>query len=238
MKTTFSLTRDIIIILALMGSFVVVQLNPVEKRAASDKINLSELIPEEIPERQPRWKSLTFDTSDYKDKWQSINELLVRKYYQRDHDNVDFILEYSSDMRKNFSFHFPENCHRSGGNEVDFLEPLEIRLSENRTLKAKFLFIEGVRGTMESRDKLVAYWVVIDNEQFHRTFWVKVDQMLSGLLKQAKAGFLVRIDFVDGVEYTEEGLKKGRTLIREFVRDLYKELGPEERDLIFGKQPF
>ena len=58
--------------------------------------------------------------------------------------------------------------------------------------------------------------------------------MLSGLLKQSKSGFLVRIDYTEGVEYSDEGLKKGRELIRQFVRDLYYELSQEDREWVFG----
>ncbi len=148
----------------------------------------------------------------------------------------DFILEYSSDMRKNFSFHFPESCHRSGGNEIDFLDSLEIDLRGDKAIKAKLLFIKGVKGSIEEHDKLVAYWLVIDRKQYYQTFWVKVDQMLSGLLKQSKTGFLVRIDYKEGAEYSDEGLAKGKKLISEFVRDLYDELGSEERDRLFGAE--
>jgi len=236
MKMTKSTIRDLIIIIAMLGAFATVQLNPVEKVTPGEKIQLGRIIPQELPPYLPIWKSISYDMSSYKDKWQSINELLVRKYFKRNRDNIDFILEYSSDMRKNFSFHFPENCHRSGGNEVDFLEPLEIELAKDKVLKAKLLFIKGMRGSVEEHDKLVAYWLVIDKKQYHKTFWIKVDQMLSGLLKQSKTGFLVRIDFTEGAEYSEEGLKKGRELIARFVRDLYYEIEPEVRGMIFGEQ--
>ena len=232
---TKSAIRDLIIIITMLGAFAIVQLNPVEKVASGEKIQLDKFIPREFPSYLPLWKSISYDMSGYKDQWQSINELLVRKYYQRDKENIDFILEYSSDMRKNFSFHFPENCHRSGGNEVDFFEPLEIELSKDKVFKTKLLFIKGMKGSVEEHDKLVAYWLVIDKKQYHKTFWIKVDQMLSGLLKQSKTGFLVRIDYKEGAEYSDEGLKRGRELIARFIRDLYFEVAPEDRDRLFGE---
>ncbi|MBI3617229.1 MAG: exosortase-associated EpsI family protein [Candidatus Omnitrophica bacterium] len=146
---TKSTIRDLIMIITMLGAFAVVQLNPVEKLAPGERVQMDKIIPREFPSYLPLWKSVSYDMSEYKDKWQSINELLVRKYYQRDNENIDFILEYSSDMRKNFSFHFPESCHRSGGNEVDFLEPLEIELSKGKVLKAKLLFIKGMKGSIE-----------------------------------------------------------------------------------------
>lgn len=233
---TKSTIRDILIIIAMLGAFAVVRLNPVEKIAPGEKIYLEQLIPREFPSYLPLWKSVSYDMSDYKDQWQSINELLVRKYYQRNQENIDFILEYSSDMRKNFSFHFPENCHRSGGNEVDLFEPLEIELSKGKVLKAKLLFIKGMKGSIEEHDKLVAYWLVIDKKQYHKTFWIKVDQMLSGLLKQSKTGFLVRIDYKEGAAYSDEGLKRGKELIARFVRDLYYELDPQARGMLLGEE--
>ncbi|MCR4336389.1 MAG: EpsI family protein [Candidatus Omnitrophica bacterium] len=236
MQITKSIIRDTLIIIAMLGAFAVVQLNPVEKTAPGEKIRLEQMIPREFPSYLPLWKSVSYDMSDYKDKWQSINELLVRRYYQRSREGVDFILEYSSDMRKNFSFHFPENCHRSGGNEVDFFEPLEIELSKGKVLKARLLFIKGMKGSVEEHDKLVAYWLVIDKKQYHKTFWIKVDQMLSGLLKQSKTGFLVRIDYTEGAAYSDEGLKRGKELIARFVRDLYYEFDPQARGMLFGEE--
>ena len=60
--------------------------------------------------------------------------------------------------------------------------------------------------------------------------------MLSGLLKQSKTGFLVRIDYKEGAEYSDEGLKRGRELIARFVRDLYYELDPKDRGILFGEK--
>ncbi len=227
--------RDVCMIALMLGAFAFVQLNPIEKVAPSEKIQLSQLIPKELPPELPRWKSISYDMSNYQDQWQSINELLVRKYYQRNQDNVDFILEYSSDMRKNFSFHFPESCHRSGGNEVDFLEPLSIPLDGGRTLMAKLIFIRGVRGSVEPHDKLVAYWLVIDQKHYHKTFWVKVDQMVAGLLKQSKTGMLIRLDVKDGIEYSDAGISKGRELMRRFVQDLYGSTHSDARAMLFGQ---
>jgi len=219
----------------MLSAFVIVQLNQVQKVAAGERIQLSRFIPKEMPVYLPIWKSITYDTSRFTDKWQSINELLARKYWKSHGESIVFILEYSSDMRKNFSFHFPENCHRSGGNEVDFFEPLEIALTKDKVFKTKLLFIKGMRGSIEEQDKLVAYWLVIDKKQYHKTFWIKVDQMLSGLLKQSKSGFLVRVDLTEGAQYSKDGLRKGRGLIATFIRDLYYEVDPADRALLFGE---
>ena len=130
-----------------------------------------------VPATFDGWISRTHDTSDYKDKWQSINELLVRNYVKaevgfltRKIIPLNFILEYSSDLRKNFSFHFPEICHRSGGNEVIFLEPLAIDLDNGKAIKAKCLYIKGVRGSIEEIDKVVVYWLTIDNKQYYLAY--------------------------------------------------------------------
>jgi len=236
MKIKKSTIRDSLIIATMLGAFAIVQFKPVNKVAPGEKVHLASIIPEEFPSYLPIWISKTYDTSGYKDKLQSINELLARKYWKSRRESIVFILEYSSDMRKNFSLHFPETCHRSGGNEVNYLEPLEIELMKGKVFKTKLLFIKGVRGSIEEHDKLVAYWLVIDGKQHYETFWIKVDQMLAGLLKQSKIGFLVRVDFTEGAEYSDEGLKKGRELIAQFVRDLYYEVDPKDRDMLFGAE--
>ena len=43
-----------------------------------------------------------------------------------------------------------------------------------------------------------------------------------------------RVDFTEDASYSEEGLKKGRDLITEFLKDLYFELPEEKRVLLFG----
>ena len=88
---TKSAIRDLIIIITMLGAFAIVQLNPVEKVASGEKIQLDKFIPREFPSYLPLWKSISYDMSGYKDQWQSINELLVRKYYQRNRENIDFI---------------------------------------------------------------------------------------------------------------------------------------------------
>lgn len=224
--------RDIIMALLMLGTALYVFTHPAEKQSAEEKIDMASF----VPYRFGDWRSKTYDTSDYKDKWQSINELLVRDYYNPEtRQRLGFILEYSSDLRKNFSFHFPESCHRAGGNEVVFLEPLEIDLGNGRVIKAKCLYIKGVRGSMEHMDKVVGYWLTIDNKQYYQTFFIKLDQMLSGLLKRAKQGFLLRVDCFEGVNYDDESTDRAKALIREFVRDLYDELDDDKRSLLFGR---
>lgn len=231
-----AVVRDLTMIITMLVAFGFVQANPVSKASPAHQLELASLVPEQLPPAEPDWKSVTFDTADYSDQWQSINELLVRKYFQRDGANADLIIEYSSDVRQNFSFHFPENCHRSGGNEVDFLPPLQVTLPGGATLLAKLIFIRGLEGSVEPRDKLTAYWLVLDEKRYHETFWVKVDQMLAGLLKQARSGFLVRLDWTDGAEYSEESFAQGREFIAELVQDLYASVSLEDRAKLFGAE--
>jgi len=223
--------RDIMMAVLMMGAGLYVLGHPVEKYAAEEKVDL----PSFISSTFGSWKSETYDTSDYKDKWQSINEILARNYYnERSRKKLGFILEYSSDLRKNFSFHFPETCHRAGGNEVDFLEPLEITLANGNVIKAKCLYIKGKEGSLEGVDNVVVYWLTIDNVQYYRTFFIKLDQLLAGLLKRAKRGFLIRVDYYEGIEYTDEHIQKARKAIADFVRELYNALDEESREMLFG----
>lgn len=227
--------RDSILICCMLGAFALVMANPARKQNAADKINLATFIPESFA----GWVSRTYDTSDYKDKWQSINEVLVRSYAREVAPGVyarlNFVLEYSSDLRKNFSFHFPETCHRAGGNDIEFLKPLNIELEPGRSITAKVLFIKGKAGASEANDKIVVYWLVIDKKQYFQTFFIKLDQMLAGLLRRSKSGFLIRFDYSDALAYDSAGLERAYGVVSGFVSDLYGQLGQEERELFFGR---
>ncbi len=230
--------RDMVMAILMVGAVLFVLTHPAEKQSAVEKLNLVTFVPEVFAS----WRSNTYDTSNYSDKWQSINEILMRTYYKekggfsllRKASRLNFVLEYSSDLRKNFSFHFPENCHRASGNEVEFLKPLQIEIESGKVIKGKRLFIRGKRGTAEEIDKVVVYWLVIDGKQYYETLPIKLDQMVSGLLKQSKRGFLVRFDYFDFDKYTPENLEMASQRINEFVRDLYDGVDEKTRKLIFG----
>lgn len=227
--------RDIIISAVMIISVLIVLLNPARKFAAGDKINLNNVVPETFC----GWQSHTYDTSSYSDKWQSINELLMRIYAKKEgvllrkSTQITFTLEYSSDLRKNFSLHFPEGCYRAGGNEIEFFKPLEIKLGPGKVIKGKCLYIKGRANSSEESDKLVIYWLVIDNTQYYETLWVKFDQMLSGLLKKSKKGFLVRFDYSD-IKYSQTDILRAKEKILGFVTDLYGSLDENSRLMVFG----
>ncbi len=238
MSVNRSHARDVLLMVLMLAGAWFVFSHPVQKINASEKFNLAAAIPESFA----GWSSRTQDTSNYQDRWNSINEVLVRHYFKENIFSlrnaglmgVGFVLEYSSDLRQNFGFHFPENCHRAGGNEVEFLSPMEVPLSEGKSLVAKRIFIKGIPGSAENVDKLVTYWLVVDGKQRYRTFFIKLDQMLSGLLSRSKKGFLVRIDYTSGLEYTPEGLDKASRVTAGFIGDLYFSLDPEKKKLLFG----
>ncbi len=237
LKKTTLIDAGISVVLLLAALFVAMR--PVEKAEASLKIDLATMVPEGF---EP-WVSRTLDTSDYADQWQSINNLLVRDYakpnlfsFTSPATQVAFVLEYSSDLRNNFSFHFPENCHRAGGNEVEFLSPAEIDLGGGRILKAKRIYIKGLPNSHERTDKIVTYWLVMDGKHYYKTFFIKLDQMLSGLLSKAKSGYLIRVDYTQGFEYSSEGIAKADKVTTEFIKSLYESLPSESRVKIFGRE--
>lgn len=230
---------DIGISVALLGAALFVVMRPVQKTAEAEKLDLRSLVSESVGP----WMGHTYDMSEYVDKWQSINELLVREYakpnlfsFRSPATKITFILEYSNDLRQNFSFHFPENCHRAGGNEIQFLHPAEIPLAGGKILRAKRIFIKGMPNSSEKVDKIVTYWLVMDGKLYYKTFFIKLDQMLSGLLSKAKTGFLVRVDFHDEFEYSPEGIEKADKVTGEFINDLYDSLPVEARIRLFGKE--
>lgn len=233
-----SAVRDLVLGVMMLTAGLAVILNPVEKTGTETVLDLKAFVPREFD----GWQSHEYDMSEYRDeKYQSINQLLVREYYKEDVyalrggvKAVRLIVEYSSDLRNNFSFHFPEECHRSTGNEVEFFPPLAAEVSPGKTMKAKSLFIKGRQHSREVKDKLVAYWLVIGGRRHHETFFIKLDQMAAGLLSGSKSGFLVRLDYEQGMVYSEEGLKQARETLRAFMTDLYFAMDGEERVLLFG----
>ena len=83
---------------------------------------------------------------------------------------------------------------------------------------------------MGSDTRLHIYWRI-------KSSWgLKADQMLAGLLKQSKSGFLVRVDYKEGLEYSDEAFARGKQVISDFLRDLHNELAPPARSLLFGKE--
>ena len=232
--------RDFSVSLLMGLSFLWAISYPAQKSGLRDKIHLASLIPQQFE----GWSAFPYDTAGFQDSWQSINELYLAEYEKEDlysllgpgAKRVGLAIEYSSDLRNNFSFHFPENCHRAGGNQVDFLKPLEVPLPGGRIFRVKLIFIRGVQGTHESVDKLVAYWLVMDGKHHYETLFVKLDQMMAGLLSGAKTGVLVRVDFFDRIEYSKEGMKHGREVLRKFIQDFYYSLDAEKRELFFGKE--
>jgi len=229
--------RDIILFALMVGSVVLVISNPIKKEGLGTKINLGTYIPESFN----GWVGNTFDTSDYTDKWQSINELLVRTYTKgvpaenARSKTLMMVLEYSSDLRKNFSLHFPEGCHRAAGNELEFFPAIDIQLAPGKSIKAKCLFIKGKKDSPEDIDKIVVYWLVIDEKQFYQTFFIKLDQMMAGLIRKPKRGFLIRFDYYDNLVYQKEHLEFGQDVIVEFIKDLYAQLDNEKRNMMFGQ---
>lgn len=230
--------RDYVLSAVMLCAFAVSLAVIPEKMSPEEKADLSGWAPRKFM----GWTSFTEDTEDFRDQWQSINELLIRHYFYtpfyskdlRAQKTVTMILEYSSDIRNNFSFHFPENCHRSTGNEVDFLPPLEVEMPDGRVIKAKLVYIRGLQKSIEPFDKLVAYWLVIDKKQRHQTFFIKLDQMFAGVLSGSKKGTLVRLDYVEDLKYTPEAIGRGKRAIRDLLVDLYRSTDPVQRESIFG----
>ena len=61
--------------------------------------------------------------------------------------------------------------------------------------------------------------------------------MMSGLLSRAHSGFLVRVDYLQDLEYSPEGIEKASRATREFIQALYASLDDKSRLLIFGGEP-
>lgn|GEM_PF-1867997 len=237
--SALALVRDFILAGLMLAAFALALAGTHEKSAPQEKVRLADSVPEEFG----NWAGFTHDTKGFSDRWDSINELLVREYAFRPplilrsprEENIGFILEYTSDLRKNFSFHFPEDCHRAGGNQVEFQEPLRVTMADGKELTAKVLFIRGLKKSYEPVDKLVVYWLVMDGKRRWQTFPIKLDQMLAGLLSGSKKGMLVRVDYFRGLEYSPQSIERARGTITLFMKDLYARLPEAERAAVFGR---
>ncbi len=224
--------RDFLLSLTMVVVAISIALTPARKQVPDEKINLARFVPASFGS----WTSVAYDLSDYKDQWQSINELLVRHYTNSETGSqVYLVVEYNSDLRKNFTFHFPEDCHRSGGNEIIQLPSLTIDLPGHAGFKTKTIFVKGMDQGMVKADKLINYWLVMDDKQFSQTFRIKLDQMVDGLFNRSKQGFLIRVDTPEGLKYSDEGIRFGQQMIGNFMKDFYQALEPQERELFFGK---
>jgi len=215
----------------LVATFYVL-LTPVQKFAAAEKINLSAYVPSSFG----NWNSVQYDMSDYKDRWQSINELIIREYTnQVTKEQVILIVEYNSDLRRNFTFHFPESCYRAVGQEVAFLPFLSVPLPDHRVLNVKSIFVRGAKDGFNQGDKILAYWLVIDNKQYSRTFIIKLNQFFAGILQHSRKGFLVRLDSEEGIRYDDQGIRQINGTMSRFIADLYMALDENRRQMFFGK---
>jgi hypothetical protein len=231
MKFNNSVIRDMIIVGAMLLAAFYVLCFPIQKYNAGARINLSAIVPASFGD----WDSVQYDMSDYKDKWQSINELILRKYTNKvTKEQLVLIVEYSSDLRKNFSIHFPEGCFRAAGDDVSFLPFFTIPL-DNKILSLKSLYIRSTKDNFDQDTKIVSYWLVIDNKQYSRTFFIKLDQFFAGIWSRSKKGFLVRIDSAEGVRYNDEDIKQINHTTSRFIAALYWVLDEKSRVMLFGK---
>lgn len=226
---------DLSLIAVMSVAGILLMLFPVQKAAVSAAIDLPSLVPAEIP----GWTSVTYDTADYQDQWQSINFLLARTYTHTEKKHfLDFILEYSSDVRRAFSFHFPEDCYRAGGSDISFLKTFEMQLPNGQTLKAKTVLVRDTTTTQGKGKifRLIVYWLVLGGKQVYTTLNVKLDQMLGGLISKVKDGVLVRVEARQAVEYNQEGLMVTEERMRQYILELYAQLSEEQKRSLFGSR--
>jgi hypothetical protein len=107
-------------------------------------------------------------------------------------------------------------------------------LGNNKSLKAKTLYVKGMKETL-SADKMLAYWLVIDNKQRYTTLSIKLDQMIAGLISRPRKGFLFRVDTPEGLKYDSESIDRGRALISKFIADMYQSLDKSKKEMFFGE---
>jgi EpsI family protein len=225
------LIRDVLLAgtMLFLGGFVLA--HPVHKQDASQKLGLASIIPSEFA----GWVGTTQDTTKY--QGESINELLVRVYSQNQRNaQLDFILEYSSDLRKNFSIHFPENCHRAWGNEVVLLEPTFFDVAGQK-IPAKTIFVKGKDDGLIKTDKLVFYWLVMDGKLMADTVTIRMDQMLAGVFNESRTGFLVRVDYSgQDFHFNQDQMARAQMMVGKFLSDLSGTTDKTAQEMLFGSK--
>lgn len=228
--------RFIVILSALCiaGYAIHLKNKPVTYTGEREPVDLERMLPESFK----GWEGVWMDTTDCRDRRKTLDSRLARLYTNKEKKvSVRLVVEYSSDLRNNFSFNFPEQCARKEGNAVQVLKPLNVIMPDNRFLRGRCLFIHGDESGLLEHDRLVYYWVVMGQKQFYDRRQITIDRIRSWFRKEVKHGFLVRVDHQGDLLSGPGFLKDGRAVIEEFLKDLYVSM-PRRKSLvlIFGAE--
>lgn len=122
------------------------------------------------------------------------------------------------------NFHNPKVCYGSSGYKITELDDIELSASATK-FKAHALYLEkGNEGLT------MVYWICI-NKKIVGWTEQKALELWASLLQQKKAGLMIRLDIPTRKGGTETSLR----LAQDFIKDLSRNLTPEQNKYLFGK---
>lgn len=122
------------------------------------------------------------------------------------------------------NFHNPKVCYGSSGYKITELDDIELTAGATK-FKAHVL-------SMEKGDEglTMVYWICI-NKKIVGWTEQKALELWASLMQKKKAGLMVRLDIPTRKGNTDASLR----LAKDFVKDLSRNLTPEQSEYLFGK---
>jgi len=191
----------------------------------------------------PKWKYKGADTLSQVNipaamtGWQSMDVSGSMKSKMEDQEVYNFVGDVFARVYGNFlgerllllvldagNFHNPKVCYGSSGYKITELDDIELTAG-GKTFKAHALSMDkGGEGLT------MVYWICIDKKIVGWTEQ-KFIELWSSIFQKKKAGLMVRLDIPTRKGGTDTALR----LAKDFVKDLSRNLTPEQSEYLFGK---
>ena len=169
--------------------------------------------------------------------WQSRDVSDTLKSKMKGQEVYNFVGEVFARIYRNFlgeqllmlvldagNFHNPKVCYGASGYKITELEDIELDAGA-RKVRAHALYLEK-----DNEGLIMVYWICIDRKVVGWT-GQKVLELWSSLLRQKKAGLMVRLDIPTRNGNTGLSLR----LARDFVKDLGNNMTAGQAEYLFGK---
>ena len=191
----------------------------------------------------PKWKYKGLDTLKQVNipvsmtGWQSKDVSDSLKSKMKDQEVYNFVGDVFARVYGNFlgeqllmlvldagNFHNPKVCYGASGYKITELDDIDLTAGATK-FKAHVLYLEkGDEGLT------MVYWICI-NKKIVGWTEQKMIELWASILQKKKAGFMVRLDIPTRKGGTDTSLR----LAKDFVKDLSRNLSPEQSEYLFGK---
>lgn len=209
----------ILVILTMLVSFVL----PKPKYTSPDV--LSQL---NIPESFDSWRSrdISNEINTDGDIYNFVSRIFARQYarsiyYSLLDKDVEVLTLLILDAG---NFHNPKVCYGSSGYKITELDDMELAAGSKKFEAHALSMEKGGEGLV------MIYWICIDKKIVG---WAgqKALELWTSLLRDKKAGLMVRLDIPARKGNPETSLR----IAQEFIKDLSINLTPEQSEYLFGK---